>query len=116
MGMNSDTADSIEEEQYKGVINTVISECLDINNARRRQRGEEEVEQQWYELNDELPFEHEMLSACMCYGVGSRLYIDEAGDEANMVSFLETNYEAGKNRFFIAEYVPVKGGMFNGTD
>ena len=51
MGMNSDTADSIEEEQYKGVINTVISECLDINNARRRQRGEEEVEQQWYDVS-----------------------------------------------------------------
>lgn len=105
MAMSQDTADSIEEEQYTGVINAVLTDCSDINNAMRLKKGEEEIAVAWYAADDDLPYEYELLANCICYGAASRLYVDEAGDEANMVQFLEANYEKGKQKYISAEYV-----------
>lgn len=104
MGMSQDTAESIEEEQYTGVINTVLVDCSGINNAIREKNGETTIENKWYTAEDELPFDYGLLANCICYGVASRLYVDEAGSEANIVSFLEANYEAGKAKFINADY------------
>ena len=99
MAMSQDTADSIEEEQYTGVINTVLVDCLELNNFIREEKGEEPVEATFYSAYDELPYDYSLLVNCICYGAASRLYVDEAGDEANMVTFLESNYEAGKRMY-----------------
>lgn len=99
MAMSQDTADSIEEEQYTGVINTVLVDCLELNNFIREEKGEEPVEAVFYLASDELPYDYSLLVNCICYGAASRLYVDEAGDEANMVTFLESNYEAGKRMY-----------------
>lgn len=107
MGMSQDAAESIEEEQYTGVINTILVDCSDINNTIRAKKGEEALENKWYMAEDELPYDYGLLANCMCYGVASRLYVDEASSEANIVSFLEANYEAGKAKFINADYEDV---------
>ena len=107
MAISQDTADSIEEEQYTGVINTVLVDCLELNNFIREEKGEEPVEAVFYSAYDELPYDYSLLANCICYGAASRLYVDEAGDEANMVTFLESNYEAGKQMYTKYRYEKV---------
>ena len=107
MGERQDSADSYEDA-YVGVINTVLIDCLDIENNLRKMAGTEKLEMSLYEADDEIPYDLGLLVNCIVYGVASRLYIDEAGDESNMFIFLENNYEAKKSLYSKAEYVDVK--------
>jgi hypothetical protein len=99
-------------EQYVGVINAVLAEIWDINNTlqhgfRNYPVGSFEP----FAAGDELPYDFRLLVTCAAYGCASRLLVDEAGDESNMIGFLESNYEAGKLKFTKAGYVPVKGAF-----
>lgn len=97
------------QEQYVGVINAVLCELFPLNNLILRARGLAEVEEfAPYGAGDELPYAADLLISCAAYGAASRLYVDEAGDEANMVGFLESCFEAGKRRFAEAHYVKIK--------
>lgn len=93
-------------EQYVGVINAVLCEIFALNNELRMARGREEIpEFRMLAASDELEYETDLLISCAAYGCAARLYVDEAGDEANMVGFLESNYEAGKARLQAARWV-----------
>ena len=103
MGERQDSADSYEDT-YVGVINTVLIDCLDIENAIRRKNGMAELGITTYEAEYDIPYDMELMLNCIVYGVASRLYIDEAGDESNMFIFLENNYQRGKERYINALY------------
>lgn len=95
-------------EQYVGVINAVLCEVFNLNNELRLARGREEIpEFTILTASDELEYETDLLVSCAAYGCAARLYVDEAGDEANMVGFLESCYEAGKERLQAARWVDV---------
>ena len=95
-------------EQFVAVVNAVLTELAPLNDRLRLAAGEEAPGVRLYAAADELPFDRGLLMGCAAYGCAARLYVDEAGDEANMVGFLESCYEAGKTRFTKAEYVAVK--------
>lgn len=99
LGENQDAADSYDEENYVAIINVILAECLDINNRIFRKDGKEELESKWYLSSDELPFDDRLLKECICYGVASRLIIDDADTDTNKIGFLESCYNQARERF-----------------
>ena len=102
------SAASTYSEQFVGVINAVLAELAPLNDRLREEKGEDAPGVRIYAAADELPFDNSLLMSCASYGCAARLYVDEAGDEANMVGFLESCFEAGKTRLDKAGYVAVK--------
>ena len=117
MGERQDSADSYEDT-YVGVINTVLADCLGIENGIREHNAQEKLGLDMYGAEDELPYDMELLINCIVYGVASRLYIDEAGDESNKFIFLENNYQDRKDRFINALYEDIGNvwGVYNGNE
>ena len=106
MGERQDSTD-IYEDMYLGVINTVLIDCLGIENAIRKRDGVEELPVHIYEDDEPIPYDEELLYNCAVYGVASRLFVDEAGDESNKFIFLENNYDRGKEKYMNAQYEDV---------
>ncbi|MGI5823979.1 MAG: hypothetical protein ACOX7J_00240 [Bacillota bacterium] len=102
-----DSADSYEDT-FVGVINTVLADCLDVENSIRQKKGTDPVSVNIYAADDEIPYDLEFLLNCVCWGVASRLIPDEAGDESNMFIFLENNYQNGKEKYSVAHYENVE--------
>ena len=117
MGERQDSADSYEDT-YVGVINTVLADCLNIENAIREKNNKEKISLEIYGAEDEIPYDTELLINCISYGVASRLFVEEAGDESNKFIFLENNYQDKKDVFINALYVTVDNvwGVYNGNE
>ncbi len=103
------------KEQYVGVINSVLCEIAPLNRRILAARGREDLppdgtteEFSPFSATAELPYDSGLLIDCAAYGVASRLFVDEAGDEANTVGFLESCFETGKKKYSTGRYKPVR--------
>ena len=99
LGENPDQADAYEEDNIAGVCNAVFSECLDINNKLLKKVGLEELEPNWYEIQDEIPFDKRLLMECCCYGIAWKLIIDDSDTDMGKIDLLRQEYEKAKEKF-----------------
>jgi hypothetical protein len=99
LGENPDAADTYDEENIVGVSNTVFSECLDLNNRIFKRDGKEALDNRFYELGDELPFDERLMKECCVYGICARLIIDDAGTDATKIGFLEDCYQRAREKY-----------------
>ena len=108
MAERQDAAE-IYEESYEAVVNAILADCFEIENAIRRQRGQEELPAvKYYLADEELPYDLALMENCMNYGAAARLLVDEAGDEGPVVGYLDSLYREGKSRYLTGEYAEME--------
>lgn len=89
------------------IVNQLLADCFDINNAIRESAGKEPltVIPSVGKTADVLPYEYETLVSIMVYGLAYwLLFQDDENDKANVCNMM---YEQNKVRFTKAAYADV---------
>lgn len=92
-------------EFYLPILNTVLSECRELENVFRYRDGMEELEDAPYleSLTDVIPYHAELVRNVLPYGLGMFLFL---GDDENVkATFFSTKYDENKNKYTPAVYV-----------
>jgi hypothetical protein len=92
-------------EFYLPVLNTVLSECKDAENALRYRDGMEELQDAPYlkSLTEVIPYHAELVRNVLPYGLGMFLFL---GDDENVkATFFSSKYDEGKGKYSPAVYV-----------
>ena len=92
-------------EFYLPILNTVLSECKDAENALRYRDGLEELQEAPYleSLGDIIPYRAELVRNVLPYGLGMFLFL---GDDENVkATFFSSKYDEGKSKYSPAVYV-----------
>lgn len=80
------------------IVNQIIAECFDTNNAIRIADGLEPLHKSQMPYmtgeNDEIPYDIRLLRECMPYGVASLLVIDDDKSKATVFSQQYESYKA----------------------
>ncbi|MBP3342306.1 MAG: hypothetical protein J6K99_07250 [Peptococcaceae bacterium] len=93
------------KENFLPILNTVLSECLDNENALRQRDGLEELtEAPYMEAWDTvIPYHTELVRNVLPYGIGMFLFL---GDDENVkATFFSSKYDEHRNKFTPALYV-----------
>ena len=92
-------AGASDKEDYRDgfirILNMVLEECFEVNNALRRKRGREELEEPPViaAAEDPVPYEFELTRSVIPYGVAGTLYVDD--DETGISNVYRERYAEG---------------------
>lgn len=80
------------EKYAPALINTLLAETMEVNNAVRVSKGMELLEEapKITDLNEPLPFEEELVNPALVYGLTARIIYDE--DDLPKLSYFESKY------------------------
>ena len=93
------------KENFIPMMNTVLSECLEHENALRERDSMELLNEAPYltEWDKIVPYHAELVRNVLPYGIGMFLHL--ADDENVKATFFSTKYDDGKTKFTPALYV-----------
>lgn len=104
--MNEQRQNSISYSEFiLPVINTVLSELLEDENAFRKMEGTDTLDEAPYmtDLNDIIPYHRELIQNVMPFGVGLYLYLGD--DEMTKATYFSTKYDENRRKYAVAIYV-----------
>lgn len=96
------------KENFIPMMNTILSECLDNENALRQYDNTEELLEAPYltEWQAIIPYHAELIRNVLPWGIGMLLHL--ADDENVKATFFSTKYDDGKSKFTPAVYVETR--------
>lgn len=105
--MFGEEGDKDQYPPFLSMLNIVLAETFDLNNAWRRMTGKDELAQipRIAQLTDEVDYEPRLLRMVIPYGVAGMLYAED--DDTGMGDYYRSKYEAAKNAAAFAEFTEV---------
>lgn len=93
------------KENFIPMMNTVLSECLENENALRERDGMEELTEAPHltEWDAVVPYRAELIRNVLPYGIGMFLHL--ADDENVKATFFSSKYDEHRKKFTPALYV-----------
>lgn len=107
--MNEQQANSSSYTEFVlPVVNTVLSELLNDENALRQRDGEDKLEEAPYltNMNDKIPYHTEMVRNVMPFGLGLYLYLGDG--ELEKATYFSTKYDENRRKYSAALYVDIE--------
>lgn len=104
MGDQKSNSDGYKEN-FIPIMNTVLSECLEHENALCERDAMDTLDEAPYltEWSKVVPYHAELVRNVLPYGIGMFLYL--ADDENVKATFFSSKYDEGKTKFTPALYV-----------
>lgn len=105
--MYGEEGDKDQYPPFLSMLNIVLAETYDLNNAWRRMTGKDELTQipRMEQLTDEVDYEPRLLRMVIPYGVAGMLYAED--DDTGMGDYYRSKYEAAKSAAAFAEFTEV---------
>lgn len=105
--MFGEDADKDQYPPFLPMLNIILAETFDVNNAWRRQIGKEELDTIPLigALTDEVDYEPRILRMVIPYGVAGMLYAED--DDTGMGDYYRSKYEMAKSAAAFAEFTEV---------
>jgi hypothetical protein len=99
------TSSSDYKNNFLPILNTVLSECLGVENALRYRDGMEELAEapELARMDEEVPYHAELIRKVIPYGVGVFLFLGD--DEMERATFFSTKYDDNMAKYSPAVYV-----------
>lgn len=106
--MFGEDADKDQYPPFLPMLNIILAETFDINNAWRRAIGKPEMDEipLITALTDEVDYEPRILRMVIPYGVAGMLYAED--DDTGMGDYYRSKYEMAKSAAAFAEFTEVK--------
>lgn len=105
--MFGEEGDKDQYPPFLSMLNIVLAETYELNNAWRRMTGKDELTQipLIEQLTDEVDYEPRLLRMVIPYGVAGMLYAED--DDTGMGDYYRSKYEAAKSAAAFAEFTEV---------
>lgn len=105
--MFGEEGDKDQYPPFLSMLNIVLAETFDLNNAWRRMTGKDGLTQipRIEQLTDEVDYEPRLLRMVIPYGVAGMLYAED--DDTGMGDYYRSKYEAAKSAAAFAEFTEV---------
>lgn len=105
--MFGEEGDKDQYPPFLSMLNIVLAETYDLNNAWRRMTGKDGLTQipLIEQLTDEVDYEPRLLRMVIPYGVAGMLYAED--DDTGMGDYYRSKYEAAKSAAAFAEFTEV---------